>query len=526
MKKISAILILCLSVAYSLWGQEKKEGVCGTTFEEQALWTARLQANLAKAESGAVSERGAIQYVPIHFHLVGDANGNGKHKERFILDQLCALNEAYAPMDIRFYLRPHSTYGLFDKSINNDNVYYNQQNTLMMNLRRHNYALNVYVVEDAGLGNGGTAEAAAYYSHAFDWVVATKDYTNGNNGGNGTLPHEIGHFFSLRHTFYGYENNPFDGVNDPTWPIAPVTGPAASIGFNAPTERVDGSNCSTAADLICDTPAEYNFGQSDPEGNCVYNNLGAKDPLGVAVTDPMENNFMSYFNACNPYVFSTMQQNAILADRETAERNYLDNTFSPAATEITTPLDLLVSPINDLVTPYYDEVLLQWNAVPGATYYLLEIDILNSYGTSNYQGFVLTETSKLLTNLDDNRKYFWRVRPFNEYVTCATARQGSFKTPFTSGVKEIEALSAWQIAPNPAAADAAVRLFLNAADNFEASVNIFDATGRQVRSLGSQAFTAGETTLELPTENLPNGLYFVTIENADGRAVRKFSIQN
>jgi hypothetical protein len=354
-------------------------------------------------------------------------------------------------------------------------------------------------------------------------VVAIKEYVNGNSGSNGTLPHEVGHFFSLRHTFYGYENNPFDGVSDPTWPIAPVIGPAAPIGFNAPTERVDGTNCATAADLICDTPPDYNFGQNDPEGNCVYNNLGAKDPLGVAVTSTMEENFMSYFNACN-YVFTQQQQNAILADLQTPDRNYLDNTFAPEATEINTPLDLLVSPQMDEVTAYYDEVLLQWNAVTGATYYLLEIDILNSYGTSNYQAFILTDSSKMLTNLDDDRKYFWRVRPFNEYVTCAQARQGTFRTSFTSGVKEIEALSAWQIAPNPASSEAPVRLFVSADNNFEASINIFDATGSQVRSLGSQTFAAGETTLELPAEGLPNGLYFVSIENAEGRSVRKMSI--
>lgn len=524
MKKLSAILTLSLFAISFVWGQQTSV-VCGTSFEEQAKYTARTKANVEKAESGAVSERGAIQYVPIHFHLVGDANGEGKHKERFILDQLCDLNEAYAPMDIRFYLRPHSTYGLFDKSINNNNVYENQSNAFLMNNRRHNYALNVYVVNNAGSGNGGTSEAAAYYTHANDWIVAEKTYINGNSGGDAVLPHEVGHFFSLRHTFYGYENNPFDGVNDPTWPIAPVTGPAASIGFDAPTERVNGSNCSTAADLICDTPPDYNFGQSDPEQNCVYNNLGAKDPLGVPVTDPMENNYMSYFFQCASHVFTTMQQNAVLADRETADRNYLDNNFAPASTEINTPTDLLVGPINDEVTTYYDDVLLQWNAVPGATYYLLEIDILNSYGTNKYQGFILTETSKLLTNLDGNRKYFWRVRPFNEYVTCAAARQSTFKTPLTSGVKEIEALSAWQIAPNPSSADSPVRLFVNVTDDVEAMVNVFDATGRQVRSLGSQVFSAGETTLELPTEGLSNGLYFVTIENAEGRSVRKLSIQ-
>jgi len=524
MKKTLFLIPSLLFVVASVWGQETR-AVCGTTFEDQAQYTDRLKANIETAASADfVRERDAVQYVPIHFHLVGDASGNGKHKERLVLDQLCDLNDAYAPMEMRFYLSPHPTYGLFDKSINNNNVYNNQSNTFVMGNRKHQNAVNVYVVENPGSGNGGTVQAAAYYNPTFDWIVADKEYINGNVT-NGTLPHEAGHFFSLRHTFYGYENNPFDNSNDPTWPIAPVTGPAAPIGFDAPTERVNGSNCAEAADLICDTPPDYNFGQTDPDFNCIYNNVGAKDPLGVAVTDPMENNFMSYYNSCS-YVFSAQQQDVILADLASPERNHLDNSFSPVATEINTPTTdaFLVSPLSGETTPYYDEVLLEWNAVDGATYYLLEVDRLNSFATGVYQSFILTGTSKVVTGLDPNLQYYWRVRPFNEYVTCAAARTRSFKTSTTSGVKEIEALSAMQVAPNPVSGDAPLRLFVSASDNFEAVVRVLDATGRQVRSLNSVVFTAGETTLELPVEGLGNGLYFVSIENAEGRAVRKVTI--
>jgi hypothetical protein len=516
MKKFSTLVVLFFFVICSALGQNT-QGFCGTTIEDQAQYTARLQANIAKAESGDfVRERGAIQYVPIHFHLVGSSAGEGKHKERLVLDQLCALNAAYAPMDIRFYLKPHPTYGLFDKSINNNNVYENQSNAFLMQTRRHQSALNVYVVNSAG-----PPGVLAYYNPPYDWIVANKDDVNSSS--LKAVPHEVGHFFSLRHTFYGYEDFPFDGVDDPSWPIAPVIGPAAPT-WDAPTERVDGSNCSTAADLICDTPPDYNFGSTDPEQNCVYNNYGAKDPLGVPVTDPMENNFMSYFFNCSTNVFTSMQQDAILADLASPERNYLVNTFSPASTEINTPTDLLINPPASDTTEYYDEVLLEWKSVAGATYYLLEMDWLSTYTTSNYRSYVLSDTTKFLTDLPSNRLYYWRVRPFNEYITCAQHRQRSFRTSITSATNEIEALSAWQIAPNPASNNAPVRLFVNAVNNFEASVRIFDATGRQVRSLNSTTFSAGETTLELPTEGLSGGLYFIAIENAEGRAVRKMTI--
>ncbi|NNE28418.1 MAG: hypothetical protein HKN16_02200 [Saprospiraceae bacterium] len=55
-----------------------------------------------------------------------------------------------------------------------------------------------------------------------------------------TLSHEIGHFFGLLHTFEGS-----DGPNP---------------------ELVDGSNCATAGDLICDTPADpYVAGDSQAQ---------------------------------------------------------------------------------------------------------------------------------------------------------------------------------------------------------------------------------------------------------------------
>ena len=515
MKKISAVLTFCFAASFLAQGQEIR-GVCGMTVADQAEYTARLQENIARAERGdGAAERGAIQYVPIHFHLVGNADGSGKHRERLVLDQLCDLNEAYASTEIRFYLKPHPTHGLFDKSINNTNVYLNQTNAILMQNRKHQNAINVFVVQEPATSNNQPGQTLGYYSPIQDWLVIRKSEINGT--GNGTLGHEAGHFFSLRHTHYGWESEPFD-ASSPTWPNAPANSPPSPYGI-VPTERVNGTNCTTAADLLCDTPPDYNFGFGWPAGNCNYN-LPAKDPLGAQV-NPMEHNFMGYFIGCD-YVFTPMQQAVILADLDEPYRNYLDNNFAPAATNITTPLDLLVGLVSGDTTQYFDEVLLQWQSVSGATYYLLEIDVTSSYSTSSYQSFVLTSTSQLLTDLQENRRYYWRVRPFNEYATCAAARSGTFVTSKISDTHDIKDLSAWQIAPNPVSNTA--RIIFSAANNFEAAVSIIDATGRRVRTLNNTVFPVGETTLDLPVEGLSNGLYFVAIENEEGRAVRKMTI--
>jgi len=517
MKKIIFTLATGLLLGTSGFAQQSP-GTCGTTIEDQLASRPRLRENIATVESGQVADRNVIQYVPIFFHLVGDASGNGRAKERLVLDQLCQLNEAYAPMDIRFYLRPHVIQGLFNYSISNNGVYSDQSNTALMQNRRHSTALNVYIVNEATSGNGQPGLTLAYYSPPRDWIVTRKDRINGNNTNN-TLAHEVGHFFSLNHTFFGYENDSF-GPDDPTWPTAPVFAPN---GGGVTTERQNGSNCTTAADEICDTPPDYNFGFE--QSGCGAYNQGAKDPLGTLV-NPLENNFMSYFSNCPNYAFTPQQQAIILVDRNSASRNYLDNTFQPTAEEINTPINLLSAPANLDTVSYYDQVLLEWNPVAGATYYLFELDITNAYATPNTQTFILTGTSKVLTNLQANKKYFWRVRPFNTYVTCAPARQFSFFTPALSitATTDIVGLSGWQVAPNPLRSGTTFRLAVNANQGFEAAVQILDATGRQVYNQANLQFQAGENLTELPVDGLGNGLYLVVLTNSQGRDVRRLVV--
>jgi len=132
----------------------------------------------------------------------------------------------------------------------------------------------------------------------------------------------------------------------------------------------------------------------------------------------MENNYMGYFGNCATYAFTQDQMDIINADLNNADRNYLDNTFVPIATEINTPSDLLISPASAATVPYYNNVLLEWQAVPGATHYLIDIDIISTFGTQYAQTFIETSTSKLITTLAANKTYYWRVKPFNYLVGC------------------------------------------------------------------------------------------------------------
>ncbi|MCB9330451.1 MAG: T9SS type A sorting domain-containing protein [Lewinellaceae bacterium] len=513
MKKFMLLLAVGYAFATGVYAQQSR-GVCGNSTEDQLMYEHRTIANVETANAGGATDRGAVQYVPVYFHLVGDANGAGKVKERLVLDQLCALNEAFSTADIRFYLSVHPTQNtIFNYSINATNVYSNQDGWFTMQTNRHPNALNVYIVDEAVSGNNNPGITQAYYSNPRDWVVSRRDQISGATN-NAVLPHEIGHFFSLDHTFFGWESNPFDS-SDPTWPIAPSVSPG-----NVPTERMSGSNCNTAADKICDTPPDYNFGLY--ASSCSYNG-GAKDPGNVDVV-PMANNMMGYFNDCSNYVFTNQQKSVMMADLNSSARNYLDNNYTPPSEEINTPTDLLVSPGSGATVPYYDEVLVEWQDLPEATWYLLEFDFVSTYATPYAQSFMVNSNSKLVTTLLPNRTYYWRVRPINEYVTCAAVRQRTLKTPGTSAVRDIEGLTAWQIAPNPVRNGGNANLFVQAEQSFDANIRVFTTTGQEVLNLPKVHFENGDNKIEVPLSKLGNGLYMVMLQTREGQAVRKLSV--
>lgn len=133
------------------------------------------------------------------------------------------------------------------------------------------------------------------------------------------LAHEIGHFFSLIHTHVQNQYNP-----------VPTT-----------DELVNGSNCATAGDFICDTPADpglYNFRMA-PAPACQYIDTVTADINGD-VYNPIVNNFMSALSHCSDSF--TPEQLSRMAYVTDHHRAYL-KTGSMNFTMDTIPLQVCIT---------------------------------------------------------------------------------------------------------------------------------------------------------------------------------------
>ena len=523
MKKTILSMAIALGLGFANVAQaQKMSNICGTTEADQDILIQRLVENRDLMEKGLLEDhsRGAKKYVPVKFHIIGKTDGSGRINEAKIFENLCQMNKDYADQDIVFYLQVDKNGDIFNY-INNDNAYANQSNSLGIASLNTQYkkfpnAINFFLVNFASSENqlGGTT--LGYYSPINDWLVIRNDNVNSTSG---TISHEIGHFFSLAHPFKGWDQKTCKDVYPTEWASGKefqVTITKAPDG-NTTVENADKSNCTTAGDFLCDTPADYNFG-FDWNG-CSLFTKKIKDPAGNFV-DPEETLFMGYFIGCQKYIFSADQKKAILADYLSQKRAKIRPNYTPNIVDVTDKATL-VSPINGATAPYYNSVTFDWDDVPGADRYLLEIDKSSSFTSATR--FIVNSSMKVVTNLLPNvNVYNWRVVPFHsESGTCTALGQqskGKFGTnDVVLSAKEISGVADWTIAPNPATSGTPIVIDVEATNPFEAEVSLLNSIGQKIQTLGNQQFTQGNNRLEIATKDVAAGIYFVQMQT--GKAV-------
>ncbi|HEX8516403.1 MAG TPA: zinc-dependent metalloprotease family protein [Bacteroidia bacterium] len=197
-------------------------------------------------------------------HIVRDNTPAPGITEPQILENVDSLNKAFAPICVSFEVCEFRYI---------DNSYYNtiknqnwEEMQVLYNVKNR---INLYYVEqiESPAGACGFAGLGCITNLNSEGVVIKK-LASCIGSTSKTLKHEMGHYFGLLHTFEG-----------------------------SGTELVDGSNCLTAGDLICDTPSDP-FVDGQPTSNYVNGSCRFISMLTDAngdFYDPIVGNIMSYY---------------------------------------------------------------------------------------------------------------------------------------------------------------------------------------------------------------------------------------
>jgi len=453
---------------------------CGTA---PGITIDRLKHNIQHiSQKKATSE---TQYLPVSMTILSEDNGGGRLSEEDTFDALCTLNANFEYLGIQFYLSGGIRY------ISDSDYYliWGEESKNLRDLLIPN-TLNILVGEILSTGSGCNG-VLGFYSYD-DYVAMDRCVMNKSSH---TLTHELGHFFSLPHTFFGWEDDSYNST-EPT----PTT-----TSWGIEVEYADGRNCAVAADMICDTPPDYGFSSNV----CVYNRT-AYDPAGEIIT-PDEKNYMSYFFGCDEFHFSEMQGDVMLSDID--NRNFISESHNFGHV---TETGTLTAPVNDaIVSP--DNVVLTWEPVDNAEQYIVEINRLASFSPILTVERVIVDTPTFTaTELNPNSSYHWRIKPFSRYSTCVGFSEGqSFKTDNTVDVEYIEGIESFEVYPNPITGGQKVNLILNTQQSFDADISLYDVQGKAILEF-EERFNNGSNTVEIDTNDIAKGAYIIAIRSESG----------
>ena len=253
------------------------------------LETEFLQNQLSGRSSTVVSS------VPVKAHIIRQSDGTGGLTDMELNDAMATMNSIYINAGIEFFLCDGINY------INSDDYYTYEQaeESLMTSVHNVNGVINIYFTNSITSSSGGCLCGYAYFPGGPETILmANSCTTNGS-----TLSHEMGHFFALSHT-HGNSNV-----------------------FNSTQELVNGSNCESTGDFICDTPADPKLGVNNVNVDCNYTDTTSQDANGeIYQPDPL--NFMSYSRKRCRSLFSPQQYARINAIYQVSRESMACPSFS------------------------------------------------------------------------------------------------------------------------------------------------------------------------------------------------------
>ena len=487
--------LLFLGLPIYLIAQAPATAFCGTRMDRSS-WLQNFQRN-----PSGVPRTMDTMYVPIHVHLVAQADGSEVVSLSNVAEAFCLLNEDFRSARIQFFIG--------GVSVLPDSMLYNYAGFPLAHLLPpHNVPgrLNAYFVGDVMNYCGfRTSDGDAI---VVDIKCASRD--------NHILAHEVAHYLSIPHTFLGWED-----ISEPNYD-QPAPQTVTYRGQSIPVEKVDGSNCDEAGDGFCDTPPDY----LNIFWPCLADSTSEQlqlDPDSVAFRS--RGNIMSYSNwVCCERNFSREQGAAMRAYLEGPEADLIVNPTLETLSDPNLSQLNLVTPAQGASTPYFDSVQLAWTPVEAAAAYEVQLNILNDFSQGVALKFFIVDTTLLIQEgLSMNRRYYWRVRPIMPYKTCEVnfSTIHNFRTGTTSPVTDPVLSGALKVYPNPVTNGTLVMELNDSNRHGDLDFELIDRLGRTVRRGKIGDFD----TTRIDISGLPQGIYFLRAR-ADGRFTTKKIIVN
>lgn len=460
---------------------------CATP-DEKSEWLTEYQKN-PEAYSHMRSANDTL-YIALTVHNVGSELSN-LFPVASVFNALCKLNEDFKPYKVIFYLK-RPVRNIINATWN-DHTF--QQGNAMMQQNNFNDSANCYIVSNP-------AGACGYFSPSGGGVALSKSCLGASNT---TWTHELGHFFSLPHTFLGWENVDYD-PNKPT----------QTIEGNRVVELVDGSNCHFAGDGFCDTPPDY------LSNRWICNNSGESN---LILTDPKGETFrvdatlyMSYSDDVCTNRFSNQQVDAVRANM-LSQNIRMTSTIRPFQ-PFQTSLNVSFITPDGIDIKSGENHFIQWEPVDQALGYIVQISRYANFTLPDL--FTTTEVPEINIKLIENRPhitYYIRVRPLVPHTFCTDfSPHLTFNKVLQTSLVSSQFDSKISIFPNPLGKDRVFNIN-DVPENLD--YHIITSTGQILKS---GVVTKGNNTIIIDN-NLPAGLAVLRLFNAEKQAVYKLLIQ-
>jgi Secretion system C-terminal sorting domain len=282
-------------------------------------------------------------------------------------------------------------------------------------------------------------------------------------------------------------------------------------------ECKNGSNCSKAGDLICDTPPDYGYGLYIDSG-CVEPSFKIIDPCGdeIKITN---NNYLGSFESCSNYVFSPMQLSIMEKDLLSPKRAALISNNITTIAKVDTFTNLL-SPLANATTIFADPVEFDWEDVPNANY-TLEISKYSDF--SQKTSIFSTKSDAKVNGLLPNTNYYWRVLSFHPlFGTCnsskAMSKTQKFKTSFVLADNTLSTTHHIKIFPNPILANQDLNILLMSNETTKMTYEVFTVQGQKIYQ-NDLLLEQGENRVAIPTQSFMKGIYFLKIDQQTFRLI-------